>query len=69
MQLPATADSIDSEVKALIVPGSSATSSSEYKIESEVKCGSNRKFATLHTQNVNFPITFEVSNIFRETNF
>ena len=69
MQLPVTAgmgdDVIDSEVKALIVPGSAT--SSEYKIETEVNRGSNRQFVTLQTQNVNFPITFEVANIFRDT--
>ena len=49
MQLPVTAgmgdDVIDSEVKALIVPGSAT--SSEYKIETEVNRGSNRQFVTL----------------------
>ena len=57
-------DGVDSEVKALIVPNS-ATSSSEFKI-SNAGAASNRQFFTLQTQNVKFPITFEVAKVYRD---
>ena len=60
----ATDDAVDSEVKALIVPGSST--SSEHILDAELNQESNRQFFTLQTQNVKFPITFEVAKVFRE---
>ena len=65
MQTAGGEDGVDSEVKALIVPNS-ATSSSEFKISNGGGAASNRQFFTLQTQNVKFPITFEVAKVYRD---